>query len=110
MSRVEYARRMRKQPTAAESALWLRLRHRQLGVRFRRQHPVAGYIVDFYCPAARLAIEVDGGGHADETQRKYDERRTRTLSDAGIEVVRVWNHMVLRDLDAVLELILNRLR
>lgn len=100
---------MRKQPTEAEAALWLRLRHRQLRFRFRRQHPIAGYIVDFYCPAARLAIEVDGGGHADDAQRQYDELRTRILSARGIEVMRVWNHEVLRDLDAVLELILTRL-
>lgn len=100
-----YARTMRKQPTDAEAVLWRRLRGRQLGVRFRRQHPVAGYIIDFYCPEARLAIELDGGGHADANQRRYDERRDRTLTEQGIRVMRLWNPDVLREQEAVLELI-----
>ena len=99
---TENARRMRKTPTDAEAALWRKLRSRQLGVRFRRQHPIAGYIVDFYCPQARLAIELDGGGHADEQQRRYDEHRDRVLKQHGIRVLRVWNPEVLRAEEAVL--------
>lgn len=105
---VDYARRMRKQPTRAEAALWRRLRFKQLGVRFRRQHPIAGFIVDVYCPAARLAVEVDGGGHTDSRQQRYDERRDRALAAADIEVVRVWNDAVVNELDAVVETIAAR--
>jgi len=93
---------MRRQPTKAESLLWSRLKGRRLGVRFRRQHPIAGYIVDFYCAECRLAIELDGGGHAHDEQRRYDERRDRVLSRLGIDVVRVWNTDVLRCTDDVL--------
>ena len=96
---------MRKQPTDAEALLWRKLRGKQLGVRFRRQHPIAGYIVDFYSAQARLAIELDGGGHANEEQRQYDERRDRALKQHGVQVLRVWNPEIIREQEAVLELI-----
>ena len=96
---------MRKEPTDAEALLWRKLRRKQLGVRFRRQYPIAGYIVDFYCRRARFAIEVDGGGHAVEQQRRYDERRDRVLAQHGVRVLRLWNPEVLRDPEAALELI-----
>lgn len=96
---------MRKEPTDAEALLWRKLRGKQLGARFRRQHPIGGYIVDFYCVQAQLAIELDGGGHADEAQRRYDERRARALSRHGVRVLRVWNTEVLCEPEAVLELI-----
>ena len=101
----EYARRMRKEPTEAEALLWGMLRRKQLGVRFRRQYPIAGYIVDFDCRRARLAIEVDGGGHAGEQQRRYDEHRDRVLAQHGVRVLRLWNAEVLREPEAALELI-----
>jgi very-short-patch-repair endonuclease len=76
---IHHARRMRQAPTDAEESLWRRLRQSQLGARFRRQHPLAGFILDFYCPSARLAIELDGGGHTEARQQHYDERRDKAL-------------------------------
>lgn len=107
---VGYARTLRKQATDAEARLWRRLRGKQLGVRFRRQHPIAGYIVDFYCAEAGLVVEVDGGGHAETEQRRSDERRDRELERRGLQVLRVWNPEVVRKLDAVLEAIHARVR
>ena len=101
----DHARSMRKQPTDAEALLWRRLRGKQLGVRFRRQHPVAGYIVDFYCADARLVIELDGGGHAEAKQRDYDQRRSEVLERHGLRVLRLWNPEVVGSLEAVLEVI-----
>ncbi|GFE58648.1 endonuclease domain-containing protein [Geobacter sp. AOG1] len=98
------ARSLRGQLTDAEQLLWHLLRDRRFcGVKFRRQHPCGGYILDFYCHDAHLAVELDGGGHGDEEQKAYDEERTRILVGAGIKVLRFWNHEVLHDLDCVLE-------
>jgi very-short-patch-repair endonuclease len=101
---------MRKQPTTAEEQLWRALRNKQLGVRFRRQHPIARYIVDFYCVEASLAIELDGGGHAGDAQRHYDQRRAAALARHGVRVLRLWNPEVTEALDRVLDLIWNCLR
>jgi very-short-patch-repair endonuclease len=107
---TNFARAMRKQPTDAEAELWSVLRFRQLdGHRFRRQRPVAGYIVDFYCPSRRLAIELDGGQHADEAQAEADRVRTSRLNEAGVRVVRFWDHDMLRDTDSVVGEILRQL-
>ena len=94
------ARRLRKLPTEAERRLWARLRGEQLGVAFRRQHPVKGYIVDFYAPGVKLAVEVDGGQHA--TAGTREEMRTRTLTGQGISVLRFWNNEVLGNTEGVL--------
>jgi very-short-patch-repair endonuclease len=75
------------------------------GFKFRRQHPIGPYIVDFYCHKAQLAIEIDGGQHNQDDQLLYDERRTAYLEDQGIKVLRFWNHDVLRETETVLEVI-----
>jgi very-short-patch-repair endonuclease len=98
--KLRRARMFRQSPTSAEAALWGDLRRRAVGgFRFRRQHIIAGYIVDFYCPGLRLAIEVDGGVH--DTQRELDERRTRHLAQLGVTVLRVPNARVFSEPDAV---------
>ena len=74
------------------------------GFRFRRQHIIAGYVVDFYCPSLRLAIEVDGSVH--EAQGERDEQRTRNLAQLGVTVLRIPNARVQADLTSVLEHIL----
>jgi very-short-patch-repair endonuclease len=80
------ARQLRASATDAEIRLWSRLRRRQLeGFRFRRQQPMGSYIVDFFCPDAKLIVEVDGGQHAESTT---DERRTQWLEAQGYHVVR----------------------
>ena len=99
-----FAKQLRQGQTDAERLLWQVLRGRNLkGFKFRRQHPVGGYILDFYCHAAHLAIELDGGGHNSDEQKLYDEERTKVMNGAGIKVIRFWNHDVLNSLEAVLE-------
>ena len=103
------ARELRNAATDAERALWQHLRGRRLtGFKFRRQYPIAGYIVDFVCVEAKLVIELDGGQHAD--QQDYDAERTRRLEINGYRVLRFWNDDVLLRTADVLEEILRQLR
>jgi very-short-patch-repair endonuclease len=95
---------LRRQMTPAESMLWQALRRKQLdGLRFRAQHPVGRFILDFYCPEHKLVIEIDGGAHDDNRIR--DEERTAYLAAFGYRVVRVRNEEVETNLAAVLEVI-----
>ena len=95
-------RRLRKNPTEAERRLWHCLRQKQFGdFKFRRQHPFENYVIDFVCLEAMLAVEVDGGQHAEQQQE--DALRTKTLTDAGFKVLRFWNNEVIQDIDAVKE-------
>ncbi len=95
------ARRLRQQLTPAESVLWSALSRRQLvGLKFRSQHPVGRFIVDFYCPSCKLVIEVDGGIHVQ--QQDYDSVRTEQLEAFGYRVLRFTNEDVLNDLPTVL--------
>lgn len=96
------ARRMRNHPTAAEANLWEALRSRKLdGLRFRRQHAVGRFIVDFYCAESRLVVEVDGPIH--RGIRDEDLARDAWLASQGLRVLRVANDRVEKDLDGVLE-------
>jgi very-short-patch-repair endonuclease len=95
------ARELRRAPTPAERKLWNRLRGWGIG-KFRRQHPLDRFILDFYCPAARLCVEVDGGIHDDPDQLARDRARTETLAAMGIRVIRFRNEEVLHDPGAVL--------
>ncbi|NPV87346.1 MAG: DUF559 domain-containing protein [Anaerolineae bacterium] len=101
------ARRMRQFPTKAEQTLWSHLRQRRLGgFKFRRQHPIGHFIVDFYCPACALVVEIDGSVHSQEDQRAYDNERTKHLNALGCRVLRFTNREVLEQLDTVLDAIL----
>ena len=96
------ARNLRGNMTDAEARLWHALRRDQLnGLHFRRQHPVGPFTLDFYCPSLRLAVEVDGGQHAEQV-KQADDRRTRWLGEKGVVVVRYWNNDVLSNLEGVL--------
>jgi very-short-patch-repair endonuclease len=100
-----HARELRGNQTDAERMLWQGLRLHQMGdLRFRRQHAIGHYIVDFCCLKPKLIIEVDGGHH--QQQKEYDDERTAFLATKGFRVMRFWNHEVLNDLDAVLQEIL----
>lgn len=100
------ARQLRRPQTPAEGKLWARLRNRQLGgYKFRRQHPVGRFIVDFYCAECCLAIEIDGDSHLDQVE--YDAERTGWLVAQGNHVVRFTNREIHQQIDAVLESILN---
>ncbi|HOH03700.1 MAG TPA: endonuclease domain-containing protein [Polyangiaceae bacterium] len=99
------ARRLRGDLTQAEQILWQELRGRTLGgFKFRRQHIVAGYVVDFYCPATRLAIEVDGPVH--ETQQSHDKARDAIIESQGIALLRITNDDVHQQLEQVRNAIL----
>jgi len=98
------ARELRKRSTPAEEALWKILRNRRLSrFKFRRQHPWGPYILDFYCPQARVAIELDGDYHTDPDQVELDEDRLAELTVHDIRVVRFWNSKVLDDPEGVLD-------
>jgi very-short-patch-repair endonuclease len=100
----DHARELRQGGTDAEQKLWRRLRAGQLnGLKFRRQHPVPPYVVDFYCDAKKLVVELDGSQHNDEVDRV----RTRFLESRGLKVLRYWDNEVLQQMDAVLEAILS---
>ena len=96
------AKRMRSAMTDAELKLWNELpAHRLMGLSFRRQVPIAGYIVDFACPTHRLVVEVDGSQHGQDMDLRYDENRTKRLKQDGWTILRFWNDDVLRDIDNV---------
>ena len=96
------AKRMRSAMTDAELKLWNELRaHRLMGVSFRRQMPIAGYIADFACPSKKLIVELDGSQHGDEEEIKKDAVRTRDLENLGWTVMRFWNDDVLKEIDGV---------
>ena len=95
------ARKLRKNLTIPEARLWSALRNKQLeGLRFRCQHPVGNFILDFYCPACKLVVEIDGEIHASQTE--YDNARTAKLSEYGYRVLRFRNEQVMNDLPKVL--------
>ena len=110
---LPFRRKLRKHMTAAEVALWVMIKDRQLvGERFRRQFSVGHYILDFYCPKYKLAIELDGAGHFTDEGKEYDSRRTEYLNSVGIRVIRFENLEVFNYSGQVLEEIkknLNRL-
>lgn len=98
------ARSLRANLTDAEQSLWARLRRKQvLGVQFYRQKPIGSYIADFYAPAARVVVEVDGSQHLERPQAEYDRRRTVYLKQMGLRVLRYTDRQVLLELDSVLE-------
>jgi very-short-patch-repair endonuclease len=92
---------MRHKPTDAEGLLWWELRRRSLGVRFRRQHPIGRYIVDFICLSHRIIVEADGSQHGGQ----YDQERDAFLRSRGYTMLRFWSWDVIRDFDGVVETI-----
>jgi len=104
------ARRLRIDQTDAEKKLWRALRDRQLGAKFRRQHPVGRFILDFACFELRLAIEVDGGQHNTGEGLARDERRRQYLADQGWRILRFWNNDVTGNTQGVLEMIADTVR
>jgi very-short-patch-repair endonuclease len=106
------ARQLRQEMTLPELLLWKRLRGQPMGVKFRKQHPVEDFVVDFYCAQKRLAIELDGIVHSMGDRPQRDTRRDHILSNKGIDVFRIAASDVLRDVDGVadflVQLCLNR--
>jgi len=101
-----FAKSMRSRLTGAETVLWSKLRRaREIGYRFRRQHPIGHYIADFACIRARLVIEIDGATHGSDEERAYDRRRESFLKGCGWRVLSFQNHEVYEHLHEVLETI-----
>jgi very-short-patch-repair endonuclease len=96
------ARFLRKRGTEVEKILWEELRNNNLGVKFRRQHPISNFVVDFYAPKHKLAIELDGSVHNSLDAKEYDEMRTKFLEKEGIILIRFWNNEIEQDLSNVL--------
>ena len=101
---LRFARRMRSDAPDAEKRLWRLLRDRRLGgFKFRRQVPMGSYILDFYCHAAKPAVEADGGQHSELEHADNDAKRTAYLNLLGIQLLRFWDNDVLKHSDAVAE-------
>ena len=101
---LQFAKSMRHAATDAENLLWQILRAKRfMNLKFRRQHVIKPYIVDFYCHEIGLVIELDGGQHGTVDAIEYDAERTKFLETLGLRVVRYWNHDVLGRTDVVLE-------
>jgi len=96
-------RELRSNQTDAEKVFWSQVRNRQLnGMRFLRQYSFGPYILDFYCPLIKLAVELDGGQHNKRDNREYDSFRSEYLKAHGIEVIRFWDNEVLLDIQGIL--------
>jgi very-short-patch-repair endonuclease len=101
---LDIKRRLRSTMTGPETRLWSKLKARQFqGLKFRRQHGIGPYIVDFYCPEQSLVIEVDGDSHADADQIVKDRQREQYLQSRGLRVIRYINDDIVNNLDGVLE-------
>jgi very-short-patch-repair endonuclease len=98
-----YRKSLRNNLTSAEATLWNHLKQNQLGIKFRRQHSVGPFIVDFYCAKSRVAVELDGAGHFTDQGMAYDEKRILYLNQLNIKVIRFENARVFEDLQGVLE-------
>lgn len=99
----ERRRELRRNLTLSEKILWQCLNNKQVeGKKFFRQYGVEPYILDFYCPEARLAIELDGESHLPKDQKVYDVDRTRYLKGNNIAVLRFWNDEIIDDIDCIL--------
>jgi len=98
--KLQRARELRHDMTPAERILWQELRGNKLGVHFRRQQVIAGFIVDFYCHKAGLVVELDGSVH--DKQVEEDAQRDKVLKEMGLRIVRIRNDEILKDLPAVL--------
>lgn len=97
----KHALRLRENSTKSESILWERLKNKQLGYKFRRQHPLGTFILDFYCHEAKLCIEVDGEYHHKSDQILYDQERTNQIMASGLNVIRFDNSRIINHIEEV---------
>ena len=98
---INKARYLRKEETETEKILWEKLRNKKLGIKFRRQHPIEKFILDFYAPSINLAIELDGGDHIQN--KEYDILRTSHLKTKRVHVIRFWNTEIENNLNVVID-------
>ncbi|MBI5941763.1 MAG: DUF559 domain-containing protein [Caulobacterales bacterium] len=110
-STLTQARLLRRRMTRTEITLWQTLRGKQLeGLKFRRQQVIGPYVVDFFCAASRLVVELDGGAHADEDAQAHDARRDQWIAAQGLRILRIPNGLVIDDLASALALIVQAAR
>lgn len=102
----EFARELRQPQTPTEATLWRHLRNRNLKYKFRRQHPIDFFIIDFYCADAKLLIEIDGDSHSTKEQQEYDNARTEYLEALGYKVIRFTNNDVRYNINSVVTVII----
>lgn len=103
-----YRKSLRNNLTSAEATLWKSLQRKQLhGKKFRRQHSIKNFIVDFYCASEKIIIELDGAYHFEFAQQNYDDERTQILESFGLKVIRFENELVFENLEGVLNEIAN---
>ena len=96
-------RELRRNQTETERTLWAHLRNKQFyGIKFFRQYSIGPYILDFYCPTMKVAVELDGGQHNQCENKEYDTARSEYLKAQGIDVMRFWNNEILLDVESVL--------
>ena len=101
---------LRNNATPQEILLWNKLKHSQLGAKFRRQHSIGGYIADFYCPSKKLVIEIDGSQHFEKEAKEYDDIRSAYFEGLDIKVLRFTNAEINTNMDGVLLKILSELK
>ena len=106
---IPYAKKLRKDMTPQESRLWYQFL-RKYPVRFQRQKTIGDYIVDFYCHAAKIVVEIDGGQHYSEEGLTYDAKRESVLSDYGLRVIRIANNKINRQFQDVCQHIDNAVK
>jgi very-short-patch-repair endonuclease len=107
----DYRKELRKNLTPAEAALWKLLKHKNLeGRKFRRQHSIGAYIVDFYCAKERLVIEFDGAQHFTASGVQNDQERDAFLENLGIRVLRFENHLIHQATEGVIEMIIKNFK
>jgi len=104
------AAKLRENMTEPEIKLWDYLKIKPMGFKFRRQHPISGYILDFYCHKLKLSIEIDGGYHLNKEQREKDIERTAYLNSVGITEYRFTNEEILHEFEKSIEFINSKLR
>jgi adenine-specific DNA-methyltransferase len=111
MADIGHARALRKRETWAEQLMWRRLRGRRFNqYKFRRQHPLGDYVLDFYCEMARLNVELDGSRHGFPDQQKHDVEREAFLKSRGIKTLRFWNSHLRRDARSIRDTIFEELQ
>ncbi len=101
--KFEFARMLRREQTEAEQSMWQFLRNKNLGVKFRRQHPLDKFVADFFCFERKLIVEIDGGYHDLPDEKAKDDERTKVLNALGYKVIRFKNEEVLNNLKGVLD-------
>ena len=97
------AEELRNRMTPSEEVLWKSIHINEWKLKFRRQHPMANYVLDFYCNECKLAIELDGNFHSQVETREYDDSRTALLNENGVTVLRFWNTEILNETNKVLQ-------